>query len=45
MTDRPTGEVFVFRLRDGDGNIYTEYPLFRREKAAERVPEGRLRQR
>lgn len=25
MTDRPTGEIFVFRLRDGDGNIYTEY--------------------
>ena len=25
MTGCPTGEVFVFRLRDGDGNIYTEY--------------------
>lgn len=25
MTDCPTGEIFVFRLRDGDGNIYTEY--------------------
>ena len=25
LSERPTGEVFVYLLRDSDGNVYTEY--------------------